>query len=419
MDTTINTSNDSTRSDAEKLDPTINNQKSDFHKKKAGSVVYDTPVNENWNALDPKYGMGGSAEYPLRTTVESRIKSKETILKLRNPEVRIEPTNLCNYTCTMCPRETHDRPKGYMPMPFYKSLVDEVMLMGAQQITLVNFGEPFIDPTLEDKIHYATQNGLRTYLITNASLFHLPSRSDFAKSSGQKMTKIEAAIKAGLTEIRLSFYGATKDIYESVMVGGNFERTEANIKLASEMREKYGKEVVSPTTGEKMKSPEISMYFLEFSKDKSKNSKEMRDFLDYTRPFADYIEVWRPHNFGDGRNYRDIKVEKKSCGRPSSGPIQLNWKGIVVPCCYDYNEEIPLGNVAQQTVEEVLRGAPYEALRDSHNTKNFEKVPYCNDCDQLCERNDAIVVSTNPKHQNRDAEDIMKSPNTLAGFVME
>jgi len=401
------------------LDPTKANQSALVAKAKAGSVVYDIVPSPHWNALDPDYGKGGSPEFPLRTAVESRIKNPSEVLKLKNPEVRIEPTNLCNYTCTMCPREEHDRFKGYMPMPFYYSVVDEVITMGATQITLVNFGEPFIDPTLEDKIHYATQKGLRTYLITNASLFHLPSKSKFAKDSGQKMTKIEAAIKAGLTEIRLSFYGATKEVYESVMVGGKFEQTEANIKMAAEMRAKFGQDIISPTTKQKIKSPEISMFFLEFNKDKTSQSKEMNDFLEYTRPFADYIEVWRPHNFGDGRGYREIKTEKKSCGRPNSGPIQINWKGIVVPCCYDYNEEIPLGNVAQQTVEEVLRGSAYEALRESHNTKKFEKVPYCNNCDQLCERNDAMVISTNPKHQNRTAEDIMKSPNTLADFKME
>jgi MoaA/NifB/PqqE/SkfB family radical SAM enzyme len=411
-----------TQSEERKLDPTYIKESKSVEKLKAGDVVYNIDISEHWNALDPKYGKGGSAEFPLRKYPEQRIKSKTDILQLRSPEVRIEPTNLCNYTCTMCPREQHDRSKGYMPMDFYTSLVEEVILMGATQITLVNFGEPFIDPTLEDKIYYASQRGLRTYIITNASLFHLPSRSKFAKDSGQKMTRIEAAIKAGLTEVRLSFYGANKEQYEKIMVGGKFEQTEKNIRSMSDLRKEYGSEIVSPTTKETILSPEISMYFLEFNPDKTKASDEMEEFLAYTKDFADYIEVWRPHNFGDGRAYRETEQEvkeKKSCGRPNSGPIQINWKGIVVPCCYDYNEEIPLGNVALQTVEEVVRGTAYEKLRESHNTGKFEMVPYCDQCDQLCERNDALVVSTNPKHQGREKEDIMKSPNTLADFKME
>lgn len=413
---TANTENNNSQEIERALDPTAQNELKGVDRTKAGSVVFDITPDQNWNALDPEYGKGGSSEFPLRTSAEKRIKSAKEIMQLKNPEVRIEPTNLCNYTCVMCPRETHDRPKGYMPMEFYTSVVDEVITMGAKQITLVNFGEPFIDPTLEDKIHYANERGLRTYLITNASLFHLPSRSKFAKQFDHKMTKIEAAVRAGLTEIRLSFYGATKEVYESTMVGGNFEQTEKNIALAKEMREKYGKTITSPTTKEEILSPEISMFYLEFDKEGAQEDKQK--FLDYTKPFADYIEVWRPHNFGDGRGYRDLKIEKKSCGRPQNGPIQINWKGIVVPCCYDYNEQIPLGNVAQQTVEEMLKSTAYEELRRVHVNGEFEKVPYCNDCDQLCERNDALVISTNPKHQGRSKENIMKSPNTLADFIM-
>ncbi len=71
-----------------------------------------------------------------------------------------------------------------------------------------------------------------------------------------------------------------------------------------------------------------------------------------------------------------------------------------------------------QTVEEAVRSSAYDKLRESHEGK-FEMVPYCDQCDQLCERNDALVISTNPKHQGREKEDIMKSPNTSAGFKME
>lgn len=403
------------------LDPTAAKEVLIKDRSKAGEVVYNIEPSKFWNALDPHHGKGGSAEFPLRTFPEGRIKSPDKILKLRNTEVRIEPTNLCNYTCVMCPRDTHDRDKGYMPMEFYRSIIDEIVLMGARQITLNNFGESFIDPTLEDKIHYATQKGLRTYIVTNGSLFHVPSRSEFAKATGQKMSKIEAAVRAGLTELRLSFYGANKKDYETIMKGGKFEQTEANIRLLVEAREKFGKVVISPTVNKEMKNPEISMYFLEFNKDISiKESAEMKEFLTYANSFSDYVEVWRPHNYGDGRSYRDRESvkEKKSCGRPSSGPIQINWKGIVSPCCYDYNEEIPLGNVAVQTIEEVVRGTAYEKLREAHDTKRFDMVPYCDQCDQLCERNDALVISTNPKHLNRTKEDIMKSTNSNHDFKM-
>jgi MoaA/NifB/PqqE/SkfB family radical SAM enzyme len=381
---------------------------------KGGTVLTsDTP---NWDAFG-EYGQGRSKEYPYRHKVEERILPPDKILKLKNPEVRIEPTNLCNYHCVMCPRETLTRPKSVMPMPFYESILDEVVLMGADQITLVNFGESFIDPNLEDKIYLANRKGMKTYIISNVSLLDKESQSDYAKNLGQSMTKIEAAVRAGLKEIRLSFYGTNKQDYEEIMRQGKFEEVEKNLKLLTEIRNKYGKEIISPTTGDKILSPEVSMYYLEMEKDEK--SSKMDDFVSYTKNFADYIEVWRPHNWTSGRSYREVSEQKKtSCGRPSSGPIQINCNGIMIPCCFDYNESIPLGNLASQTVEEVLRGKPYQELRRVHETKEFNKVPACNECDQLCERNEALVFSTNELHKGRSKEDIMASPNTNARFNM-
>ena len=107
-----------------------------------GGIVLASANTPNWDPFG-EYGQGGSEEYPYRHKAEERILPPDKILKLKNPEVRIEPTNLCNYHCVMCPRETLTRPKSVMPMPFYESILDEVVLMGAKQITLVNFGESF------------------------------------------------------------------------------------------------------------------------------------------------------------------------------------------------------------------------------------------------------------------------------------
>ena len=37
-------------------------------------------------------------------------------------------------------------------------------------MVLTGFGEPLIDKTLEQKVEYAKNKGLRTYIISNASL---------------------------------------------------------------------------------------------------------------------------------------------------------------------------------------------------------------------------------------------------------
>ena len=100
--------------------------------------------------------------------------NRSKIENLRHPEVRYEVTDHCNAECIMCPRELHKlgRPHGIMDLDKYMRSIDEVSLLGCKQVVLTGFGEPLVDKTLEKKISYAKDKGLRTYIITNASLLN-------------------------------------------------------------------------------------------------------------------------------------------------------------------------------------------------------------------------------------------------------
>ncbi len=322
--------------------------------------------------------------------------------KLVHPDVRIEPTNICNYNCVMCPRDKHTRKQGVMDMGLYKRVIDEVVPMGAKQITLVNFGEPFIDPSLTDKIHYAHQRGLRTYTVTNGSVLHKKDPSKFAR--GKNISKIEAVAQAGLTELRLSFYGTTRERYERIMRGGDFERVVENIKLLKEIRDKYG-------------NPQISVYFLQMDKCKGL-SQEAKDFIEYTKPFADIVEIWRPHNFGDGRSFRDVSSKNRvTCGRPMSGPLHVNWDGRVIPCCFDYNAAVVLGDVTRNSIEEIMDETLWNDLREMHKSSDFGDS-FCGGCDQLQKHEDSLLYSTNPVHKGKTNADIMKRVNSMPDVKM-
>ena len=178
------------------------------------------------------------------------------------------------------------------------------------------------------------------------------------------------------------------------------------------MREQIGR--VGILDGRETLLPQLSIFFLELEE----NRHEREAFIELTEDLCDYVEIWRPHNYGSGRSYRDVEPEAplRSCGRPVDGPLQVNWKGIVSPCCFDFNEAIPVGNAALETIEEILRGEAYEALRRAHRSGCFEDVPYCHGCDQLRSHGEALVYSTNPKHADREAEDITRSTNSNSDF---
>lgn len=302
-----------------------------------------------------------------------REKQEQSITWLRHPEVRYEVTDHCNAECVMCPRDLHEfgRPHGIMDVENYKKSIDEVVGLGCKRVVLTGFGEPLIDKTLEQKIEYAKNKDLGTYIISNASL----------------LTKDRAIglIKAGLDELRLSFYGMRKETYERVMVGLDFAVTMNNLLNFLELKNEMGS-----------KRPRLEINWLILAENEQ-DTDLFREFWEFR---ADAIEIWRPHNFGDGRSYRqryeDINI-KNTCGRPENGPLQIQWNGEVIPCCYDYNNRIVLGNAFQQPVLEILNGEKYRLLRIAHMEKKFILFPFCDQCDQLLPHADALIYTNRHK----------------------
>lgn len=299
-------------------------------------------------------------------------------MQLQHPEVRYEVTDKCNAKCIMCPRDKHNRQHGIMDQHQYENSIDEVVDLGATQVTLTGFGEPLLDRKLEAKIRYAKDKGLRTYVITNGSLLH---------------ARAQSMADSGLDELRISFYGMASKSYNAIMQGLDFHKSKKGILEFLKVRQ----------------NTKIQMSYLVFP-----NNEHHQEFLDYWQPLVDYVEVWKPHNFGDGRDYRRREGVKKSCGRPENGPLQIQWNGEVVPCCYDYNDQIILGNAFTQPVLEVLYGAKYNALRDAHRKKQFHKFPFCDQCDQLISHDDALLYTN--RHDLPNAEAVKLSNTDLTAL---
>ena len=337
------------------------------------SLLGDSSVN--WSGFDRE---------ALMAQVRAHA-SEAVITRLRHPEVRYEVTDHCNAECIMCPRDQHKlgRPHGIMNLDLYKKSIDEVVELGCKQVVLTGFGEPLVDKRLEQKVEYAHAKGLRTYIISNASLL--------------THERAKGLIDAGLDELRISYYGMRKETYERVMVGLNFDVTMDNLHGFLELRQKL-----------ESKRPRLELSWLVLPE----NEEDTEHFQEYWEPLADAIEVWKPHNFGDGRDYRQRYEEvsmKDTCGRPENGPLQIQWDGEVIPCCYDYNNKIILGNAFEQPVLEILNGDKYHLLRLAHREKKFSLFPYCDQCDQLLPHADALVYTN---RHNLPKEIAVKMSNT-------
>lgn len=287
-------------------------------------------------------------------------------MRLINPELRIENTNRCNAKCVICPREKMTRPLATMLVEHFETLVDQAKELGATDISIFGYGEPLLDPDVVEKVFYCHDHNLKTFMTTNAALL--------TKELSHEL------IQAGLDHIRISAHGLRKETFESVHAGLNFSRFIQNVFNFIYANRSYNKRC-------KISISCIPMH-----------GETVEEIKKYWESFCDYLEIWRPHNWTDGRQYREVKRKKRTCGRPFNGPIQINADGKIMVCCFDYDAKLTVGDTYRDSIEDIVKGQEFERIREAHRSGNLSGL-ICENCDQL---NEYDETDTPLLYSNRD-----------------
>lgn len=275
---------------------------------------------------------------------------------LKNPEVRIENTTACNARCTICPRDKFTRQIIAMPLWNFCQLAKQVKELGASLISMFGFGEPLIDSKIDKKVEFVHSLGMESFITTNGSLLH----SDLAVR----------LLRAGLTHIRFSAHGLF-DNYEKVHKGlsfNNFMRHFHNFLAVNDghWHPDNKKAIVSVSV--------IPMH-----------GESVDEIIEFYKPGerVDYLEIWKPHNWTNGKEFREAKPErKKTCGRPFTGPLQINADGTMMVCCFDYNGVMTIGDTSYESIPRILNGDILRGIREKHRSGDLRGLP-CETCDQL------------------------------------
>ena len=131
-------------------------------------------------------------------------------------------------------------------------------------------------------------------------------------------------------------------------------------------------------------------------------TEEIPNILDFWVPYVDFVEVWKPHNWGGAKEYRKpSETRKRTCGRPHSGPVQVQVDGTVIPCCFLTNSEMVMGMLNGHTIQNVLEGEKYQELRRRHEDGDLEGT-VCATCDQLNVEEESPLLWSNrdPERQS-------------------
>ena len=207
---------------------------------------------------------------PVRRLLLATGRDRAPIL----PEiVQIESTNICNAKCVFCPRDEMHRRQGVMSFELFKKIVDECAELGITHVRVHNYGEPFIDRRLVEKVRYAKGKGIQEVgMISNGSLI----TEEVARGM----------IEAGLDAINISVDAGGREVFESTRIGLKYNKVIDNIERLVRLRAELGR-----------RRPKLILSFV-----RQNNSADEQAFIEHWKAIADKIHITDLHNWAGTLN---------------------------------------------------------------------------------------------------------------------
>jgi MoaA/NifB/PqqE/SkfB family radical SAM enzyme len=285
----------------------------------------------------------------------------------------------------MCEHTYWDEPSKDMSFEDFKKIIDQFPKL--KWIGLTGIGESFLNKDFIKMLEYVKSKGIFVELYDN--LFYVNERL------------LKKLVELEIDKLFISTVGATRETYEKIMVGCNFERVVKNIKTLFRLKREANAYF-----------PQIEFHYIVTSE----NMHEMLLFLEFVHSFGEpgiKIRFTRMlHKFKEVEHLftevpRDMVESVQRRGKELNLIVEWNadvpqtkppinkcteWimpfifvTGEVVPCCAqneanrrNYQKATSMGNIFKQPFKNIWRGEKYENLRKM--LRRGEVPPACIDC---------------------------------------
>lgn len=277
--------------------------------------------------------------------------------------IQIQTTSRCQGRCIICPYSTswHAKNPGDMDDRTFEIIIDQIKDIPTGKICPYLENEPLMDPKLFERIRIIRDTC--TYglieVATNALLLD--------DERGRKLIDLLAEYPH---EIWISFHGADKESYETVM-RLPFEKTVSNVlsflKLCDEMAPQM--QVIVRGTGlpklSRWESVRSAKFFGEtayrkFWEDALRaHNIQLRPRIDFFRYHDRAANVKDPRLNFRKKPRRDLA--SINCCRVH-GWLHFLYNGDLILCCMDYHRETVFGNIREESLDQILKGPCFTEL---------------------------------------------------------
>lgn len=241
-------------------------------------------------------------------------------------KIYLEITNACNLNCSFCPKTS--RRKHFLTKEQFCFLADR--LVGHTQFLYFHLmGEPLLHPLLGEFLHQAQKHGFKVIITTNGTLI------------GDKENVLLDS--DALFKVSISLHS-----YEANSAGIEFEKYLSDCCRFADKASQKG--IISVFRlcndgGKNTLNPEIMDYLRKtFDGEWVQNTKGIRI---RKKLFVEYGE-----KFDWPENNDMVSKEIRCYGMKDHVGVLCD--GTVVPCCIDGQGSMPLGNLFDMTLDEIL-----------------------------------------------------------------
>ena len=262
----------------------------------------------------------------------------------------IELTNHCNLHCPECASGSGQmkRERGFMDIELFKKIIAELKPC-LYNLNLYFQGEPLLHPLLASFIR--NSGNIRSVISTNG---HFLSEENCDKM-----------VESGLSKLIISLDGLDQYTYSAYRIGGNVETVMEGIRNISVARKRHKSSMVI----------EIQLLVNKFNEHQIPQMRKLANGINASLKLKSMqiisknsFESWLP----TGRNFsryiiRNGKYQIKSslpdrCARLWFNPV-ITWDGKVLPCCFDKDAEHIMGDLSQESFEEIWNGTKFRLFR--------------------------------------------------------
>jgi radical SAM protein with 4Fe4S-binding SPASM domain len=262
------------------------------------------------------------------------------------------------------------RDLGFMDFALFKKIIDELAEVNAsfhhnRVVWLHHFGESLLHPQFDSCIHYAAVKGIRTGLSVNPMMLN-------------EKTAL-SLLCSGLHILYLSLDGHNDETFFKIR-GINNMYDLSRSKMIDFLKLKK----------ESLSNMKIILSMIDFSlnddsvaavKEEWESNKEIDGFLlkNYTTWDGAIPEIHALAPESITAETRDYSIV--NCSFPWVN-MTVTWDGDVVPCCFDYNKKLVLGNALSHTLSYIWNDAPMRGLRHEFITNKVTNA-LCKNCEML------------------------------------